>query len=101
MKQISEEINFLIIHAFITFGWATQTVICYKRSAFVTAANLRRTTSYNSRRLNYTAGKPEILHVFRCSKYWILCNTQIIRQHSFDRAIWLGEYEEITYDDNT
>jgi hypothetical protein len=29
----------------------------------LSAANLGHTTSYNSGRLNYTAGKPEISHV--------------------------------------
>jgi hypothetical protein len=56
-KQISEKFNFLIIHVFSTFGWATETVICYRRSAFVICC---QPTPHNSTRLNYTASKPEI-----------------------------------------
>jgi hypothetical protein len=61
------------------------------RQSFVTddrhmlsAANLRRTTSYNSRRLNYTAGKPEISRVFKCFSYWMVCKSPIIRWYLFN-----------------
>jgi hypothetical protein len=62
MAQIRDKIYFLIIDVFSKSGWATQTVSCYKRSAFVICC---QPSPYNSRRLNYTARKPEISRVFK------------------------------------